>query len=72
MTVIQNTQTKPAVLRWMKSVAEDYVDGCGEIDCTSLAENAADEFHADFWLDDPNHWVWDLAVDVEAWYFNPA
>lgn len=70
MAVMQNTQTKLAVLRWMKSVAAEHVDECGEMDCTTLAENAADEFHADFWLDDRNHWVWDLAVGVESWYFD--
>jgi len=36
----------------------------GEVNCTRLAENAAWHFDCDHWLDDPGHWVWDVAVDV--------
>ena len=36
----------------------------GEIDCTLLAEDAADYFDSLDWLDDETHVVWDIAFDV--------
>lgn len=34
-----------------------------ERNATHLAENAAQEFDADAWLDDETHWVWEFALD---------
>lgn len=31
---------------------------------TELAETTAGALDRDDWLDDPDHWIWDLAVDV--------
>jgi hypothetical protein len=39
----------------------------GEINCTTLTEEAAHEFNADDeggCLDDSDHWIWELALDV--------
>ena len=32
-------------------------------DVTQFVENCAHEFDHDEWLDDPDHWVWDMALD---------
>lgn len=31
---------------------------------TELAEVAAWEMDHDEWLDDPDHWIWDIALEV--------
>lgn len=50
---------KDKVKQWMESHHQDYGDNL-----TKLAENAAWEFDHDEWLDDQDHWVWELSVDV--------
>lgn len=62
-----------AVLRWMRSELRDdlgdndgyYVDqATGEANLTRLAEAAAEAHDHDEWLDDPDHWVWDMAIEA--------
>ena len=31
---------------------------------TAMAEDAALAFEQDQWLDDPDHWIWELAIEV--------
>jgi hypothetical protein len=31
---------------------------------TALAESAAITLGHDEWLDDPDHWIWDLALEI--------
>ena len=42
---------------------------------TELAEITAIEMYNDQWLDDPNHWIWELALqkyeEFYDWHFNP-
>lgn len=56
-----NDLPTPRQLReWMEVNAEDY-DGA-----TALAEAA--DIHWDlpaWWLDDPDHWIWELASEVQ-------
>ena len=77
--------TRPAVLDWMRLALDDVrvngdladhadvVDGCGEVNCTRLAELAAAAFGVDDVSDDPDspapldddgHWIWEAAVDA--------
>lgn len=42
---------------------DEYME-CGEINLTKLAEDTAFEMNQDQWLDDPEHWIWDIAFDV--------
>lgn len=56
--------TKARVRRYMAAVVDECREG-GEVNLTLLAEAAADEFDRDKWLDDPDHWVWDLAIEVK-------
>ena len=43
----------------------EHMDGrTGEVDHTSLAEAAAQRVGHDEWLDDPDHPIWDWAVDL--------
>jgi hypothetical protein len=57
---------KSYVRGWMRNNLRSYVDRCGEINCTLMAENAADEF--DVYLGNPEYtiptWVFDEAVDA--------
>lgn len=59
---------KPEVLRWMQANADDYRDRItGEVNLTALAEAAANHWCQDYEggpLDDPDHWVWELAAKV--------
>ena len=53
---------------WMERNVADYVDNMtGEVSCTQLAEACCQHFdtnHEGGPLDDPDHWVWDLAAQV--------
>ncbi len=59
---------KPEVLRWMRAELDQYRDRVtGEVNLTDLAEAAANHWgmdHEDGPLDDPDHWVWEAAVEV--------
>jgi hypothetical protein len=46
---------------------ETFTD-CDEVNCTMLAEETAKYLDHDEWLDDPDHWIWDIAVDVADEY----
>lgn len=46
---------------------ENFRD-CGEIQCTELAEYVACELQHSEWLDDSDHWIWDLTVQVSELY----
>lgn len=66
-TIMPTRETKQ-IRRWMynelNSAAEEYF-AYGEPQYTKLAEQAAWALDPeDVWLDDPDHEVWDLAVDV--------
>lgn len=58
---------KVVVRRWMSAHAEDYRDGAtGELNPTGLAEGAAAELCLNDEggpLDDPDHWIWELALE---------
>ena len=50
---------------WIWQNAAGHLDpNTLEINCTSLAEEAANHFGHPDWLDDSQHVVWDLAVDM--------
>jgi len=48
--------------------AEVIDKATAEVNCTRLAEMTAQELNHDEWLDDPDHVVWDIAVEVAEWY----
>jgi len=66
------------VRQWMRDNASDYDDGI-DINRTRMAEDAADQF--DIYECDEDtairdgytvpEWVYELAVEVEAWYLTP-
>ena len=52
----------------MRSIAEEHRDENGEINHTSLAEAIAAQFNENDEggpLDDPDHWIWEVALEVE-------
>ena len=51
-------------VRYILNNWEDYLD-CGELDATLIAEDCASTFEHDEWLDDVDHWVWEVWQDVE-------
>lgn len=57
--------TKAQVLKYMKDNVGNFVDPkTGEVNETGLAKDAAWNFDIDQWLDDPDHWVWEMAMKV--------
>lgn len=60
--------TKRVVRSWMRFHLDEHVDPkTGEVNFTTLAEAAASHYgvsdlHGP--LDTPEHWIWDLAVEV--------
>ena len=57
---VQPKTSKAKVRRWMEANWERY-DGPTEI-VEGFAATYPEFAH---WLDDRNHWIWDLAVDTE-------
>ena len=45
-----------------------YINSIGEVNLTTLAENTAFNFDHEEWLDDSDHWVWELAIEVTEEY----
>lgn len=59
------------VTRWMEAQLRDpdarglYVDPRTDIaSTTALAEDAALSVDHEEWCDDPDHWVWDAAIEA--------
>ena len=54
--------------KWFALYVAEYVDGCGELNCTRAAEDCASDLdiyedHEDFEIPD---WLFDMAVDAES------
>lgn len=61
--------TNNDIRRTMRSLVSDCVDSdTNEVNRTQLAENTAHALNHDEWLDDSNHIVWDLAIDIAESY----
>lgn len=62
---------KQEVVKWMKSVAAEYEDSYGDLNCTQLAEAACRQF--DLYGPPPTYdapdELFDWGVDVDKWYF---
>jgi hypothetical protein len=66
--------SRPRVTRWMADeielaafegqVVEIFDNRTREVNLTALAEAAAHHFDHNEWLDNPDHWVWDAAIDA--------
>lgn len=61
-----DTFNRNAVRSWMRVNKSEHVDPrTGELNATQLAESAAQAFdqnHTGGPLDDPDHWIWELAI----------
>jgi hypothetical protein len=51
------------IVEYMAAHVREFVDGCGEVSATVLAEWCADKLGHNEWLDEETHPVWDLACD---------
>ena len=56
------TPTPQAMRAFCRANAHQTVE-FGECNATQLAENCAHHFDKDFWLDDSEHAVWEIALD---------
>jgi len=54
---------KRKVKKWMRDNLSEYVDECGEYNCTQLGENACQHFDL-YKGDDIPEWIFDMAVEV--------
>ena len=58
---------KTTASKIMNRFVPDHTDPLtGETNLTGLAEATADEMGQHEWLDDPDHWIWDMAIEVGA------
>jgi hypothetical protein len=63
-----STWNRSAARKWMRSMVETYQDRVtGEVNLTEIVEGCAGAFGVDGIggpLDDPDHWIWEVAVEV--------
>lgn len=59
--------TKAEYLSYMQEHAGEHMS-CGEVDCTKLAEDAADFFDETDRLDDNDDEIWLYAFEAADWY----
>jgi len=55
------------VTQWMRDEVTLYPNfylDCGELNCTELAEAGAIAHKHTEWLDDADHWIWELPVEL--------
>ncbi len=53
------------IRRTMRPLVSDCADlSTNEINTTQLAENTAHALNHDEWLDDSDHILWDIAIDI--------
>jgi hypothetical protein len=63
-------ERKTRMKRWMQRNVSTFVDRCNEVNCTGMAEEAAQVFETfenrvDWTIPE---WVFDMAVDVANWF----
>lgn len=49
----------------MFSIYDQCIDECLELNYTKMVELTCDEVDKMEWLDDKEHWIWDLPFEVE-------
>ena len=54
------TLQQAAALRYMNALLRETP----QASYTNLAEHAAQELDHDEWLDNPEHWIWDMALSI--------
>lgn len=53
------------MIRELRTSPGDYTDAnTGEVNLPGLAEATAAHFDREEWLDDPDHWIWELPIEV--------
>jgi hypothetical protein len=57
-----------AIRAWMRAHVSDFVDQCGEVNCTHLVEAWYSECASGGDTLDPNHPAWDCAAEVALWH----
>ena len=63
------TELRATGIRFIRNNGEEYtVIEHGEINCTLLAESIAHAYDHDEWLDNPEHDVWDISLDLPDAY----
>ena len=66
---VRTETLKKQVRHYMAAVIQPHIDPLtDEVDATTLAVEAAVGLDHPEWLDDEQHFVWDLAVDVAEAY----
>ena len=53
------------IRKWMIENINDYIDHkTGELNCTSISVDCAYHLDHNEWIDDDDHIMWDIAVDI--------
>lgn len=60
-----NSDIYKSIKKYMLDNYEEHLDSARCLLLTPLVEDAANHFNKDHWLDDSEHWIWDLACLVQ-------
>lgn len=58
MPKMSEVASRQSVTRWMMKYKNEFETA------TALAESAATRWQKPEWLDDPDHWIWEVAIDI--------
>lgn len=56
------------IQRFALFIMQGHVQRIPEATCTELAEATAIYLDHEDWLDDPEHWIWDMAFQLHEEY----
>jgi hypothetical protein len=59
--------TKNQCREWFSANWPNFLDDCGEgLSHTQMVEAFSEEYPGtEKWLDDPDHWIWDMPIELE-------
>lgn len=67
-------KTEEEIREYMITILEDFpalfLDECGEVNYTHIAEFTANELGIDNILDEETHFIWDLAIEIGDTYLS--
>lgn len=54
--------------REVRAKLKEYANTGEYEEATVLAEDVASDLEVFDWMNDPEHWIWDMAVDIFEWW----
>ena len=53
------------IVAWMDAEYENFIDECGVLNYTMIAESCASALDHMEWLDDEDHFIWEYPIELE-------